>query len=68
MKKAKAVEWCVCGPGKNQVQCLRCQAVESIPVPLSVEAFVSWANYFQEKHRYCPEPPTEAGREAQSAR
>jgi len=48
------VDWCVCGPGNNQVQCLRCGAVENIPVPLSIEAFAKWGQYFQEKHRHCP--------------
>lgn len=50
------VDWCVCGPGENQVQCLRCGEMESIPVPIPVKAFVRWSEYFQEKHRHCPEP------------
>lgn len=55
------VPWCVCGPGNNQVQCLRCKAVENIPLPLSVEAFAKWGGYFQEKHRRCQESEVCAG-------
>ena len=64
MSKTKDVEWCVCGPGANQVQCLRCGAAESIPVPLSIEAFAAWGTYFQEKHRFCP--PKEEEKEKES--
>jgi rRNA maturation protein Nop10 len=35
--------------------CQRCGETEKIPVPIPIPAFVKWAKYFIEKHRYCKE-------------
>ena len=56
MKKART-DWIVMG-GEGAL-CRRCGETEKIPLPMVVDAFGKWAEYFIEKHRYCREKENE---------
>lgn len=43
--------------GGDGALCKRCGGTERPPLPMSIDAFVKWGDYFGEKHRWCVELP-----------
>ncbi len=39
----------------NEAVCRRCGAREACPLPMPIEAFLKWGEYFGEKHKFCKE-------------
>jgi hypothetical protein len=53
MKVKKIPPW-ILAKG-NGVICNRCGEFEKIPLPMPIDAFTPWCQYFGEKHKYCKE-------------
>ena len=47
--------WVVCGPGPNQVECLRCGDVRTLPLPLELKTFTRLLRDIERQHSRCKE-------------
>jgi hypothetical protein len=48
-------KWIFISGRTGEAFCGRCGKGERVPLPLSIDAFVKWSEYFGEKHKGCEE-------------
>ena len=48
--------WIIIDADANIQLCERCGAIEKLPqMPISIDEFIKWSEYFGEKHKNCKE-------------